>query len=116
MLRDFGLTSDSDSSNFQQGSGCSACNYTGYSKRLPIGEIWIPEYSELVALNKITDNLELRRNVYQNRQRLSLVEDGIGRVKAGETTLEELMRVIPYEQINVERTVERHSAKLIQLT
>lgn len=115
LLRDFGLTTDDDY-NFQQGSGCSACNYTGYSKRFPIGEIWVPEYAELVALNKVTDNLALRKNIFTNNHRISLVEDGIRRVKAGETTLEELMRVIPYEQITAEKPVERQTAKLIQIT
>jgi hypothetical protein len=28
-----------------------------------------------------------------------MIEDGIARLKRGETTLEELLRVVPYEQI-----------------
>lgn len=84
---------------FYRGKGCSQCNYTGFSGRMPIIEMWIPTKEELMAINKEHDNISLRDIVFTAGGRGTLVEDGIMRVVAGETTLEELLRVVPYEQI-----------------
>jgi type IV pilus assembly protein PilB len=84
---------------FMKGKGCPECNYSGYSGRIPIIEMWIPTKEELLLINKSHDNLSLRNVVFEAGGRGTLVEDGIMRVVAGETTLEELLRVVPYEQI-----------------
>jgi type II secretory ATPase GspE/PulE/Tfp pilus assembly ATPase PilB-like protein len=84
---------------FMKGKGCPDCNYSGYFGRIPIIEMWIPSKEELLHINKNHDNLTLRNIVFESGGRVTLVEDGILRVIAGETTLEELLRVVPYEQI-----------------
>lgn len=84
---------------FVQGNGCSACNFTGFSGRLPIVELWIPGRDELLLFSRHPDNATLRNAVFVQSNRTTMIEDGFRRVRAGETTLEELLRVVPFEQI-----------------
>jgi type II secretory ATPase GspE/PulE/Tfp pilus assembly ATPase PilB-like protein len=87
----------------KKGKGCAACNYTGYSGRQPIIELWLPTREELLELNRKPDNLKLRQRVFAPGARATLLEDGFSRVLAGETTLEELLRVVPHHQIESDR-------------
>jgi len=98
ILKEFGVPLEADVSFFK-GKGCPACYYTGYSGRLPIVELWIPTREELLMLNRRPDNMSLRNVVYADDKRYTMIEDGFRRVMLGETTIEELMRTVPYEQI-----------------
>ena len=102
LLQEFGIPPDSDI-EFFQGRGCPACHYTGFSGRLPIVELWIPTREELLMFNRRPDNLSLRNVVFSGSDRLTMIDDGFRRVQAGETTLEELLRTVPYEQIEAGR-------------
>ncbi len=84
---------------FFRGSGCAHCNFTGFAGRVPITELWIPTQDELLSLSRSPDNLALRRLVFVPGKRMTMVEDGLRRVFRGETTLEELLRIVPHEQI-----------------
>lgn len=95
---------------FARGSGCVRCNFTGFAGRRPIAELWVPTGSEVLLFNKRPDNLALREVVFNQGQRMTMIEDGLRRVKTGETTLEELLRVVPYE--HVEECRNRMAAKL----
>jgi type IV pilus assembly protein PilB len=102
LLEEFGIPSDGVM-EFYQGKGCSVCHYSGFSGRLPIVELWIPTREELLMLNRRPDNLSLRNVVFSVPERLTMIDDGFRRVQAGETTLEELLRTVPYEQIEAGR-------------
>jgi len=102
LLQEFGVPAEHDI-RFFKGKGCPACHYTGYSGRRPIVELWIPSREELLLLNRRPDNISLRNAVFSGTERLTMIEDGFRRVLAGETTLEELMRTVPYEQIEAGR-------------
>ena len=101
-LREFGVPVGSGMP-FVQGKGCPVCNYTGFSGRLPIVELWIPSRDELLLFNRQPDNQILRNAVFAQTDRQTMIEDGFCRVQAGETTLEELLRVVPFEQIEAGR-------------
>lgn len=81
------------------GKGCPSCAFTGFSGRRPIVELWIPNSEELLLINQKLDSTSLRSLVFNTGKRLSMIEDGIELVKKGETTLEELLRVVPFAQI-----------------
>lgn len=98
LLKTFSLPDDLKTT-FYQGTGCPRCNYTGYCGRRPVVELWLPTREELSMLNHKPDNLALRREAFSAGKRPTLIEDGLQRVFSGETTLEELLRVVPYEQI-----------------
>lgn len=102
LLTEFGIPLTSGM-GFIQGKGCPDCNYSGFSGRIPIVELWIPTREELSTFNRRPDNQTLRQSVFVQSQRLTMIEDGFRRVQAGETTLEELLRVVPFEQIEAGR-------------
>jgi type II secretory ATPase GspE/PulE/Tfp pilus assembly ATPase PilB-like protein len=81
------------------GKGCVQCNYSGYSKRKPIVELWAPTREEILQIHCRPDNHALRALVFNDGRRITLLEDGIERMKRGETTPEELLHVVPYEQL-----------------
>lgn len=85
--------------SFHRGKGCLHCNFTGYSGRIPIVELWTPSREDLLLINRGSDNVGLRDAAFVKNSRSSMLEDGLIRVRLGETTLEELLRVVPYEQI-----------------
>jgi len=102
LLTEFGIPLSSGM-GFIQGKGCPDCNYSGFSGRIPIVELWIPTREELSTFNRRPDNQSLRQSVFVQSTRLTMIEDGFRRVQAGETTLEELLRVVPFEQIEAGR-------------
>lgn len=98
LLKEFSLPLKSDL-RFFRGSGCPECYFTGYAGRVPVTELWLPTSEELLLINRQLDNLALRKQVFAAGKRLTLVENGLHRVFNGETSLEELIRIVPYEQI-----------------
>jgi len=78
--------------SFYRAKGCSACLHTGYSGRVGICEV--------LAITPAIRNLVLKRarenelkQVARNEGMRTLREDGIGKVLAGLTSLEEVLRV-----------------------
>jgi type IV pilus assembly protein PilB len=102
LLTEFGIPL-SNGMGFIRGKGCPACNYSGFSGRIPIVELWIPTRDEMSIFNRRPDNLTLRHSVFVQSNRPTMIEDGFRRVQSGETTLEELLRVVPFEQIEAGR-------------
>jgi type II secretory ATPase GspE/PulE/Tfp pilus assembly ATPase PilB-like protein len=83
-----------------RGKGCPSCAFTGFKGRRPIVELWIPSSEELLQINKRLENVTLRSLVFKTGNRMSMIENGMELVKNGMTTLEELLRVVPYAQIS----------------
>ena len=77
---------------FKTGKGCKKCNYTGYSGRMAIQEIikMTPELREAIIQNKSKADLD---KIIQQQGFVELLQDGLNKVLAGQTTLEELQRV-----------------------
>jgi len=97
-MEELGLATGSGQ-EFFHGAGCPDCHFTGFNGRLPIVELWVPCREELMLLNRRPDNLSLRAAVFSNSGCQTMFDDGLRRVKEGETTPEELLRTVPYEQI-----------------
>ncbi|HEY6010632.1 MAG TPA: GspE/PulE family protein, partial [Nitrospirota bacterium] len=115
IMKEFLITPET-SVEFVYGKGCAHCNYTGYLGRKPIVELWVPTREEITSLNRKLDNLMLREIVFNRGQRPTMIEDGISRFKRGETTLDELLRVVPYDQVvefrkRVSRNIFRWDSK-----
>jgi type II secretory ATPase GspE/PulE/Tfp pilus assembly ATPase PilB-like protein len=78
---------------FYKGRGCPQCEMTGYSGRTLIVEIL--KIDDVVA-QKIADNvskLEIARIASERGVYSMMIEDGIRKVMAGITTLDEILRV-----------------------
>lgn len=76
----------------RRGKGCPACNQTGYRGRLAIHEVLIVDslVKDIILTGKSPAHL---RNHMKNTGYLSLLEDGLLKVKEGLTTTEEVLRV-----------------------
>ena len=72
-----------------QGAGCKACRNTGYSGRVGIFELYVPDDDAMEAIAKGAGLQELKKIAKASGYR-TLADDGLDKVKAGVTTVEEL--------------------------
>ena len=75
------------------GKGCDACDHSGYSGRICINEVLVADDSIREAILQKTSSSELKRLAMKNGM-TTMLEDGLEKVRAGVTTLEEVLRVI----------------------
>jgi type IV pilus assembly protein PilB len=96
VLREFFDTPPPDMV-WYKGQGCSQCNHTGYSGRLAVAELWIPSQNDIILINKGANIEELRTSSHEST--IFMAEDAIEKLRAGETSLEELIRTLPFANI-----------------
>lgn len=90
-LKDIGLES-SEKLSFYKGKGCPECMGTGYKGRVSIYEMMLPD-------DKIRDTIISKAATSEIKKRaieagmITLMQDGIEKVEAGITTIEEVLRV-----------------------
>ena len=80
-----------------KGQGCSNCNYTGYSGRIIISELWTPSQEDAVLINKGGSIDSLRKTSYKSS--ILMADEAMQKLNNGETTLEELLRTLPFSSI-----------------
>jgi len=78
---------------FRRGAGCETCNQTGYSGRVPVSELLIVDEPFREAVLKKGTTSALEQIAIQQGMR-TLWQNGLQRAIAGETTLEEIIRVL----------------------
>ena len=78
---------------FQRGAGCEQCNQTGYSGRLPVSELLVvgEPFREAVLRKMPTSALE---EIATQQGMRTLWQNGLQRAISGQTTLEEIIRVL----------------------
>ncbi len=96
IIKEFFATPPSDIS-WVKGHGCQECNYTGFKGRLALAELWEPSQRDTLLINKKAPLEELQKSSRQST--IPIIEEAILKLKVGETTLEELIRVLPYSFI-----------------
>jgi type IV pilus assembly protein PilB len=82
---------------FYKGAGCQACGSTGYDGRLMVADLWVPDEEDMLLITREAPFEEIRRSA--ERTTLSMADDAHERLRQGQTTVEELMRVLPYTAI-----------------
>lgn len=80
-----------------RGGGCEQCNNTGFAGRIAVGELWIPSPAEILLINKGADFEEIREFALGRMRGLG--EDGLRKVMEGKTTLEEVLRILPFDEV-----------------
>ncbi|HEX8705012.1 MAG TPA: GspE/PulE family protein [Myxococcaceae bacterium] len=80
------------------GRGCEHCHHTGYRKRVGIFELLMvdPGMQDLIVAGG--HNAQLRRYAREHSFK-TMVDDALEKIAAGLTTLDELVRVVPYRHI-----------------
>lgn len=83
---------------FARGAGCPQCSGTGYLGRTAVTELLVPDevFREAVLQKKPTRALQ-QVAIEQGLQ--TMWQDGLKRVIKGQTTLEEILRVIAIDQL-----------------
>lgn len=84
-------------STFYRGLGCRKCRNTGYLGRIAIHELFVPDEEILDMISRNVTLKELRKAVIENGM-TPLYMDGIEKVKAGITTIDEILRVTNIEE------------------
>ena len=91
-LQRIGITADGFAGKIYKAAGCRNCRNTGYRGRMAIQELMIIEDDIRTLVMQNSDAATIRRACQAKGMRL-LRQDGAERVLAGETTIEELLRV-----------------------
>jgi len=83
---------DFEGANLLKGRGCDNCGHTGYKSRMGIYEIFIvsDELQNLIFDNKPSNEI---RDAARKAGMRTLREDGLRKAAAGQTTLEEVIRI-----------------------
>ena len=81
-----------DIQHYYRGVGCRKCRNTGYVGRIAVHEIFVPNNDILDMIAQSVTLKELRAAAVGNGME-PLHIDGMGKVKAGITTVEEILRV-----------------------
>ncbi|MGB7549791.1 MAG: GspE/PulE family protein [Terracidiphilus sp.] len=83
---------------FRRGAGCDQCNHTGYSNRMPVTELLAVTEPFREAVLKKLKTSALEQIAIQQGMR-TLWQNGLQRAVTGETTLEEIIRVVAVDMI-----------------
>jgi len=82
---------------FTHGAGCAACGHSGYKGRTLIVDLWVPDEHDLRLITKRAPFDEIAASA--TRTIFTMAQNANERLRAGRTTLEELLRVLPYAAV-----------------
>ena len=95
LLREF--FDRSPDATFYKGAGCPDCHMTGYRGRLGLVELWVPSQEDIVLISKRAPMTQLFESAKASTY--SMGQNAMDLLQRGVTTLEELVRVMPYSTI-----------------
>lgn len=83
--------------DFVKGAGCDECNYIGYRGRLLVADLWVPNAHDQLLIMRKAPFEEIKESAA--RTTITMAETAWNRLRDGRTTLEELLRVLPYSAV-----------------
>ena len=95
LLEELGLPS-SKQVKFYRGKGCDKCLHTGYKGRLGIFELMLPDDTIKALTVAKSSSAEIRKAALKSGMK-AIQKDGLDKVIAGVTTVEEVLRVTQQE-------------------
>lgn len=102
---------DNEGLHLYRGKGCDACGNTGYHGRIGVYELLVVDNAIEDLIIARSSSTEILNKARENGM-LLLFEDGLEKVKAGMTTMEELLRIAaPPEVISLENSSNKHPNK-----
>ncbi len=81
-------------SELYHGRGCKVCNNTGYKGRLAIYEVFNVTDDMRTFMQSSNFSLDGLREISGKNGMISLFEDGVRKAQTGQTTIEEIFRVV----------------------
>jgi type IV pilus assembly protein PilB len=98
-LQNLGYTTDDIiGMPFQKGRGCSNCQHTGYKGRVGIFELLILNEFVRNAIIEMKTSQEIRQISIESAGLVTLLEEGIFIAASGITTIDEVLRCLPWLQ------------------
>lgn len=82
-----------DGAQFYRGKGCKECGNSGYQGRISINEVLVADEAIREAILRKASAAEIK-NLAVSRGMTTMFEDGFRKAEKGETTIEEILRVI----------------------
>jgi type IV pilus assembly protein PilB len=107
LLREF-FDVPPDDVVWYKGRGCPACNFSGYKGRLSVSELWVPSEDDVILISKRAPFDQIHD--HSQLSTVTMAEDIAGRLLAGRTNLEELIRVLPYPNVYAFRRLRLQEA------
>jgi type II secretory ATPase GspE/PulE/Tfp pilus assembly ATPase PilB-like protein len=83
---------------FKKGAGCEQCNQTGFAGRLPVTELLVVDEPFREAILKKMPTKALEEVAIQQGMK-TIWQSGLQRVVTGQTSLEEMVRVLAADMI-----------------
>ena len=96
MLNEFWETVPAHVKLFR-GVGCTDCGFSGYKGRMMVADLWVPDEQDAGLITRQAPFDQICQSA--QRTTCSMAEDAHERLVAGTTTVEELLRVLPYGAI-----------------
>ncbi len=99
---------------FYKGRGCPSCNFSGYQGRTLLSEIFVMDGEIAQALNRGYDEEQIKTLALESGMK-TMIEDGLE--KLNQTTLSEIIRMVPHEMIKAFRmrqTTQKDIDELMQ--
>ncbi|MCF8063220.1 MAG: Flp pilus assembly complex ATPase component TadA [Deltaproteobacteria bacterium] len=87
-----------------RGGGCPACNFSGYLGRTLLSEIFVVDGEVAQALNRGYEEDRIKELALESGMK-TMIDDGLG--KLGQTTLSEIIRMVPHDMIQAFRKRQR---------
>ncbi len=80
-----------------KGAGCATCNFTGYSGRVMVGELWTPTQDDALLIAKGANIDEIAASAAASTYSMGQCASTL--LTGGTTNIEELIRVMPFPAI-----------------
>ncbi len=96
MLNEFWETVPAHVKLFR-GVGCTDCGFSGYKGRMMVADLWVPDEQDAGLITRQAPFDQICQSA--QRTTCSMAQDAHERLLAGTTTVEELLRVLPYGAI-----------------
>jgi type II secretion system protein E len=98
FLKRIGLTLSSDDKIYKSGKGCEKCLHTGYKDRTAIYELLVLDEDMRSSIIKGASSQDLKKQAV-SKGMITLRNDAWQKVKAGITTIEEVLKATQEEEI-----------------
>jgi type IV pilus assembly protein PilB len=93
-LEQFGIAERAKGRTFYKGRGCQACRFSGYRGRIGLFELLQVSDPIRELINEKRSAVDIRKAALKTGDLRTLYRDGLEKAAKGETTLEEISRII----------------------
>jgi hypothetical protein len=100
----FGAGASIETARWRRGRGCVACNGTGFAGEIVLDELWLPNAHERQQVAQRAPMRTLRASMLERIE--SLGRGALRRAMVGETTLEELLKRLPVDEVRAVRQTQ----------